>query len=222
MTYPLINLRIDNIIAHEVYKRSITGAIVPPKCSMGCTALNPSGKSTMQDRIVGSLGNESHCIEMSIVQDDAASTYEVCRKMLIADTNAFIRLSADLAHKLTQSQTSQNIPGGILVVFHGLVGNQNHKYIGIIKAELHGGFNLQETRDNLLLQYLADLFLTPQQRLYKIALFIETSGADNNDSITPDDFTVLVYDYIMTRSETRQAAKYFYETFLYLLKSVTE
>jgi hypothetical protein len=214
MPYQLINLRIDKIIAHEVYKRTETRDVVQPKCSHDFTQLDSGGLSTLQERIVNTLGDESYCIEMSIAQEDSTSAYGTCCQLLGADNNTFKSLSNQLANKLALSQLSRRIPGGILVIFDGLVGNLNHRYIGLIKAEIHSGFSLQETDGNLLLKFLSDLLLTPQQKLYKIALFIEVNRPSNPELRTPGDFKVLVYDHNMTRFETRQAAQYFYETFL--------
>jgi hypothetical protein len=214
MVYQLTNLRIEKIIAHQIFTRSVTRDIVPPKYSHDFTQLDPSGLSTFQDRIVDTVGNESYCIEMSIAQEEPTNTYGICCQLLEADNTTFKSLSNQLANKLTQSQSSRKIPGGIMVIFTGLVGNLNKRYIGIIKAEIHGGFSIQEINDNLLLKYLSDLLLTPQQKLYKIALFIEVNRPANPELRTPGDFSVLVYDHNMTRFETRQAAQYFYEAFL--------
>jgi hypothetical protein len=214
MPYQLINLRINKIIAHEIYQRSETRDIVPPKCSHDFTPLDPSGLSTLQERIINTLGDESYCIEMNIAQNDPTSTYCICCQLLDSDHATYKTLSNELANKLSLSQSSRRIPGGILVIFDGLVGNLNHRYIGIIKAEMHSGFSLQETNGNLLLKFLSDLLLTPEQKLYKIGLFIEVNRPANSNARTPSDFKVFVYDHNMTRFETRQAAQYFYEAFL--------
>lgn len=210
----LVNLRIDRIIAHQVFKRTETRDIVPPKCSNELTQLDPSGLNTLQERIIGALGDDSHCIEMTIVNDGPDSVYQICSHLLESSEDTFKSLSNALVNKLARSQTSRRIPGGIVVIFTGLVGNEDHKYAGIIKAELHGGFSINEDDNTLLLQYLSDLLLTPQQKLYKIAMVIEINRTNNPELRTPDDFKVLVYDHNMTRTETRQAAQYFYESFL--------
>jgi hypothetical protein len=214
MSYQLVNMRMSRIIAHEVYKRSDTGDPLPPKCSQDFTQLDPGGLSTLQERMINTLGDESYSIEMSIAQEDPSSAYAVCCQLLDSNDGSFKSLSNQLAIKLTAAQSSRRIPGGILVIFDGLVGNQNHRYIGLIKAEIHSGFSLQETDNNLLLKFLSDLLLTPQQKLYKIAAFIELHRPASPQLRTPADFKVLVYDHNMTRFETRQAARYFYETFL--------
>jgi hypothetical protein len=212
--YQLVNLRVNNIIMHEIYKRGVTDGLVAPKFSSVCTSFDQSGLDTFQSRVTVALGKDSHCIEMVINQNGSDSAYAICSQIIDSNLESFISLSQKLTAKLAESQTSQNIPGGIILIFTGLVGNQNHKYVGIIKAELQGGFNREEVDSRLLLKYLSTLFLTPTQRLYKVAMFVEVSPCENSESRTPDDFNVLVFDHNMKSDETRQAAKYFYETFL--------
>jgi hypothetical protein len=214
VSYQLVNLRIERIIVHQIFKRDIVGNVQAPKCSSQFTTLDTNGIATFRDRIVSALGNDAHAIEMNVVQEGPGSTFEFCSRMISSTDDEFITLSKQVTDKLCQAQTSQNIPGGVLVIFDGLVGYEGHKYLGIIKAEIHGGFSVQETHQQLLLRFLNDLALTPSQRLYKIAMLIQTSPPINTAPPTAADFIVLVYDHNMTKLETKQAAKYFYETFL--------
>lgn len=50
MPYQLINLRIDRIIIHQVFKRAITGDVAPPRLSDEFTDLDPGGIDTLQER----------------------------------------------------------------------------------------------------------------------------------------------------------------------------
>jgi hypothetical protein len=215
MLYQLINLRINRIIAHKIFQREITGEVIPPKCSREFTNLDHAGIEVLQKRMIEALGNGSHCIEMYIQQYEAGSTYNYCNQLLSSENDIFISISETLANKLAYSQTSQNIPGGILVVIDGFVGSPEKKFIAFIKAEMYAGFNLQETTDKLLLSFISNILLAPGQKFYKIGIFIETNERENIDQRTPDDYTILVYDHnLMNKTETGQAAKYFYETFL--------
>ena len=214
MPYQPVNLRVERIIVHEIYKRGVTDTVVGPKLSSVCTTLDQNGMDTFLNRVIEAIGKDSHCIEMEIRQNGDDSAYATCGKILDSNPEAFISYSQRLATKLAESQVSQTIPGGIVLVFKGSVGNGNDRYVGIMKAELQGGFNRELVDSRLLLQYLSSLFLTPTQRLYKVALFIETNRCDDPESRTPEDFDILVFDHNMKSDETRQAAKYFYETFL--------
>jgi len=213
-TSALMNLRINRIILHEVFRRGDDRKIVKPKFSSDFTPLNEEGINTLKARIVSVLGDDSNSIEMIVEESDSGSTYEICNQMILADDKSFIDGSYKLAEKLAQSQGSRVIPGGIVIFVTGLVGVENYSYVGIIKAELHSGFSLLERKENLLLEYLVNLLLTPQQKLYKIALFIETSKKENAELRSPEDFKVLIYDHLMKTSQNGEAAQYFYENFL--------
>ncbi|MEQ4488136.1 MAG: nucleoid-associated protein [Dehalococcoides mccartyi] len=210
----LVNLRIQRLIIHQVFPRNDTQNLVPPTYSTQFTPLSPPASATLQNRVVNTAGDQSYCIEMAIVRDDPGSVYSLVCQSLAASDDAFMPLSRDITLRLAQAQTSRRIPGGIVAIFSGLVGSENFRYIGIIKAEFHEGFNLKEEASALTIEFLSKLLLTPQQKLYKIALFIETHRCEVAEAHTCDDFRTLVYDHNMTAQETRQAAKYFYDSFL--------
>jgi hypothetical protein len=143
------------------------------------------------------------------------STFDISSKLLELDESQFIDLSKKIPEKLTQAQTSRKIPGGIVVLFTGKIGLQNYRYVGIIKAEIHSGFSLDTENGKLLLRYLSELLLTPQQKLYKIGMFIEKEKGELIDNVrTSLDFLVYIYDHNLTRNETQSAAQYFYQAFL--------
>ena len=215
MVYRLVDLRIDRVVAHQIFRRNITGEMVDPHLSQECTVLPQPGLTTLQTRITEALGNDSHCIEMYVDQDGPSSVYDHCNHLLGANEADFITISQAVADKLSCSQGSRKIPGGIVIVFDGSVGHQDHRFIGIIKAELQEGFCLETAADRLLLTFISELLLTPSQKFYKIGAFIETNRLNDPAHRTPDDYVVLVYDHnLMTRAEEGQAARYFYETFL--------
>jgi nucleoid associated protein NdpA len=211
----LANLQIKKIIAHQIFKRNEERAVVSPQYSSDFTELNPAGITTLQERVTEALGNDSYCIEMTIARDGAGSTYDLCNQMIDADDDeTFKKASKELATNLANAQSTRRIPGGILVIFSGTVGPDDFEYIGIIKAELHEGFGLHEVEQKLSIEFIAKLLLTPQQKLYKIAMLVLKGTRLSAQTRTPADYDVFVYDHNMTRSETRQAALYFYDHFL--------
>jgi len=214
MGFQLINLRINRVITHQIFKRGQDREPIPPKYSNDYTELDQEGLNVLQERTTEALGSDSHCIDMLVKQENPESTFNKCCRIITADKPSFIQLTDALALKLTESQNTRNIPGGVLIIFDGLVGNENNRYVGIIKAEIHAGFNLQDLHGKLLLKFLSNLALTPDQKLFKIAMFIEIARSDKPELRTPNDFKILVYDHLMTKAETRQAAQYFYEAFL--------
>lgn len=215
VNYQFTNLDMEKIIVHQIFQRNENRELIEPRYNNEFSKLEEQGLNELQQRIIKAIGNDSYCIEMEIADFTDNSVFQSIAKCLRSSNEEFIRISKDLARKLATVQTSRKIPGGIVVVFRGTIGESSNKYIGIIKAEKHGGFSLTETDTQLLLQYLSNLLLTPQQKLYKIAMFIEKDEPGSvNAARRPDEFKVYVFDHNMNRSETKEAALYFYRDFL--------
>jgi hypothetical protein len=216
MAFDFANLRIERIIVHEIFTRKDNREIVDPSCSDSLTILEGPGLQTMQKRIVDAIGKDSRAIEMYVNENVPLCTFDTCTKLLdTEDTAAFIELSKLIPRKLTEAQTSRSMPGGIVIVITGLVGTNSNRFVSIIKAELHDGFGKQNNAQTLALSYLSNLALTPQQKLYKIGFFIETSiDETESDLRLTEDFQVFVYDHNINKDGLTQFAQYFYETFL--------
>ena len=203
------NLVVDRLIIHEVHKRQIDKKAVPPAYGQGLLSLGTDGLSMFADRVVSAIGSRSQSMEMAIKPAKPGSLIEAAHGMLGVGDADFVARSQQFADKLTDVQISMNLPGGLLVVFDGSVGTPARRYVGVIKAETHSGFRRTA---NLQAQFVRDLFLTPQAKLYKLGIFV--SDGTNNASDITDGWSVAVYDSQMTTSNRDGAAQYFYEHFL--------
>lgn len=209
------NLCIEKIAIHQVFQKNEKNEVIEPKYNNQLTTLDEEGLCALGQRVIAAIGHDSHSIEMQVLNSDDGSTFQILSKMINCDDGQFLSLSKNLALRLAQSQTTRRIPGGIFLVFRGKVGARTEKCIGIIKAELHGGFNFTEDSDSMIVKYLSNLLLTPQQKLYKLAMFIRK--ADDGVNLTANnsnDYKVFVYDQTISRNESGDAAIYFYQTFL--------
>ncbi len=208
------NLKIQKIVVHEIYKRNDDGCLVTPKYNETLTSLDELGIQTLQNRIVNALGDNSHSIEMDVENYSSDSCFQLGASLLTSENAEYIETTKKIANKLADTQCSRNIPGGIILLFSGTTGLQNYLTWGIIKAEIQEGFVKESVSDALLLRYITDLLLTPQQRLYKLGMFIEI-GQSQSTSLArkPEDFKIFIYDHNMTRNETQHAAYYFYRDF---------
>lgn len=197
------NFTINRIITHEIFQRDENREIIPPTLSSQITLLDQEGKAELAARIVEAIGKDSKSVEMQISNIDEGSVYNYVKNILdnIDDAN-FISKSQNIARNLARAQSSRNLPGGILVVIEGTTGLSSSKYVAIIKAELQGGF--QKSQNNTI-EYVKDLLLTPQQKLYKIGVFME------KDSILQRFF---VFDFNMSQAQENGMAVYFYNNFL--------
>lgn len=208
------NLEISRIIMHEIYQRNYDGEATPPLLSGSLVNLNDAGLQTLQNRIIQSIGRESKSIQLEIQDASETGTFQISAKLLYCNDENFISSSKIIAQKLNSSQHSRIIPGGILIIFNGRIGDPAKNIVGIIKAEMHEGFSKNLIGENLTMEYLNSLLLTPQQRLYKIGIFIEDTQIRQNDLRETEEFAVYVYDHNINRGDLNVAANYFYNTFL--------
>ncbi|WP_440657672.1 nucleoid-associated protein [Ensifer adhaerens] len=206
---PLENVAINRICLHEVHQRSDAGAVVAPTYGTGLLVLNGPALAAFRSRVVAAFKSSSQCMEMSIRAHADGSVISNGLRILAASDADFVQLSGLFADGLAGAQTSRQIPGGLIVIFDGTVGNPATQFFGVMKAELHEGFI--KTRD-LQAQYVSDLFLSPKTKLYKIGLFISDGAAPR--PALPEGWSAIVYDSTMTASQRDNAATYFYSAFL--------
>lgn len=210
----LTDLELNRIAVHEVLLRDEDLTPKPPRCSETLAQLDADGISTIRLRLSKALGSNTKSVEMEVRDHDAGSCFHLCGCLIDADDETFLAHSKTLAQKLASAQTSRAIPGGIFVVMDGTVGRDRHKCAIVIKAEVSSGFVKEDGQHGPSLRFLADLLLTPQQRLQKIGIFIRNGDNSGGEEHDPDDYLVYVFDSLMSGSEITTAANYFYEGFL--------
>ncbi|MGI6162214.1 MAG: nucleoid-associated protein [Christensenellales bacterium] len=208
-----VNLQLERLIIHEIFQREIAGPL-PPALNNELADLDNTCKNELQTRIINAVGNDSHAMKMDIVDSSDGSAFNYISPIFRSDINntSLITASHNIVHKLASVQTSRTIPGGVVVFFHGTIGAENRRCVGIIKAEKHSGFSLHIKDDVRVLQYINDLLLTPQQKLYKIAfLYSKVAAADFTGA---DDVEVFIFDSNNVKSLGKTAANYFYDGFM--------
>ena len=126
----------------------------------------------------------------------------------------FVNLSQNIAGKLAVAQTNRTIPGGIVVVIEGACGNPSRSFMCVIKAEPHGGFTKRQADGHLTLEYIKELILTPQAKLYKIGAFLRHDPAAATPQEPANGWKAFLFDDLITQGNKLSAAQYFYETFL--------
>lgn len=200
------NLVIDRLIIHEVYARADDRTLKPPLLGQRVLDLSADAKAALQRRITDAIGGSSHGLEMAIRNTGSDSTFRLAEAILGSrgDDSQFVNHSQALAHALAAAQTSRQIPGGIVMVIDGRCNHPSQPFMAVIKAEPHAGFSTYQDADNLSLSYIQDLILTPQAKLYKIGLFLQT----------PQGCRALLYDHLISRGNRQAAAQYFYDSFL--------
>lgn len=206
---------IEYVIVHRIHPKSLSKELIAPTTSNKLVRLPQAALDTLQKRIQHALGNKSHGIEMSIATTDADSFFQISSGMVHATENDFVDASKALALSLSKAQLNTNAPGGMLAVIRGRVGEQALPFIAVIKAEPQDGFRADVNNGQVNVEYISDILLTDTQRLYKIGFLVEvTSELAGKDERSVGAFRAFLFDHLMTATETRSAAAYFYSGFL--------
>ncbi len=206
------NLVVDRAILHAVFKRRHDGSLVEPVLSQHLTQLQSDAMDAFRERVVEAMGSDGQSMEMVISETAANSGVEIAQSLLLSTSDVtYATNSQRYPKKLSMVQAARSLPGGMVIVFSGTVGQNSYPFVGVIKAETQSGFRPEQTAGALSAQFLTDLFLTPASKLYKIGVFIcEGNISDPLDS----SWRAHIYDKEMTRSSREGAARYFFETFL--------
>jgi hypothetical protein len=66
------------------------------------------------------------------------------------------------------------------------------------------------------MEFIAELLLTPAQRFYKIGFIVQTIAfpPDSDGNYNSSYYRAFLFDHLMTSTETKNAAGYFYARFL--------
>lgn len=206
---------IERVIVHRIHPRSHTKEVTNPTTSNRLVTLPQAALDTLQQRIQQALGNKSHGIEMSITNTEPGNFFQVASGMIHATHEDFIKTSQGLAHSLSKAQLNTNAPGGMLAVIGGRVGENALPFLAAIKAEPQDGFRANEHDGQVDVEYISEILLTESQKLYKIGFLVEVvSRPTGADGYSAGNYRAFLFDHLMTATETRSAAAYFYSGFL--------
>ncbi|EXH50195.1 nucleoid-associated protein [Acinetobacter sp. XH1741] len=209
-------LLIDRVVIHKIFAKNPENSNIELDTSDELLNLDISSLDALQVRITKALGSKSHGIEVSIEETGENSYFQTATSMLNCIDKDFIENSKVLSEKLYLSQAgTRGAKDCIMTIIHGTVGNQLLPFIATIKAELSDGFYHKKTEDNKnQMEYLSELILTAAQKLYKIGLLVKTGLQQETTPAHPSNYRAFLFDHLMTKTETRSAAEYFYKNFL--------
>ena len=205
----LVNLQVEDVILHEVFKRTDDQKVVAPQYGSETEVLDVEAIGALRDRIITAMTSSTRCIQMAIVKTSVESMVTRVAQLIDADEPLYISTSKGIADKLADEQKSRAIPGGVLVVFRGTAGAPPRRLVGVIKAELHNGFARDSEDGRATMKFLKSLMLTARTKIYKVGLFIEADPVAN-----PVEWNAFIYDDELSPANRDNAAKYFYDGFL--------
>lgn len=199
------NIILDKIVIHELSRNDLSRD-VSVNYGVKLEILSGHVLQCFRDRLNSAIGNDSKSIELKVSHTDGASCFQLVKNIIDYDTLLFIKESGKLANSLSAIlEKNRTVPDGVLIVFSGTACDPKKRIIGIIKAEMHSGFSRNSGSGEL--EFIKNLLLTPNTKLYKIGIFLE-------DDATENKWRVFVHDDKITSNDKLAAAKYFYHDFL--------
>lgn len=209
----LVNMKVKNVIVHQVYARDYENNAKQPFYSSECIPRNKAFGEKLKEKIIKSLGRESHSIQMEIKDDGEESIYKYITEYWCSneDDEAFINLSRKVADSLVVAQKSRKYPDCLVICIDGVVQN-NKEFFCIVKAESQDGFSLKRDAEKINLNYLDNLVMTKNEKFQKIGMFIKK--IDGNKNITANLVDSYIFDSNTNESASKSKATYFYSDFL--------
>lgn len=209
-------MTINRVVVHTIPARDQNKNLVPPSGGADVLQLNGAVNDVVVARISKALGHNSHGVQADFEDTSDNSAFELACAMMDCDNPEFKTHAQVAAEKLTKVQLSKAFNSAKLISMSGTVGAVARPFVAFIKADLEQALSETSNDGQLALNVLSDLFLTESQRLYKIGFFLRTAaGTGKKDGkYAPEHHSVHVYDHLMTGTESRSAAFYFYSEFL--------
>jgi hypothetical protein len=202
-------LNIKRIINHRVHskKPKDNSATIEPSTTI--LQIDAGVQNILRKRIVDAAGSKSKAFELEISNTEIGSFYDLCKDIKSVNSNDFIKRTEDIATLLAHSQKKSIIPGGFLIFLDAELETTKQSVYIVIKAELHEAlkYNLQGNKGTI--ELLKEIFLSPSQKLYKIAILYEKNYKKEYDL---ENFSCLVFDD-QFRLEGKPA-EYFFKDFL--------
>lgn len=215
----LESLTLERVAIHEVVPASDLQNDVAIETTE-LLALNDAAKRLICDRLVSCTGSNSHCVDVEVENHAEGSAFQKCVSLLDSPPATFSTTSASLARALSQVQISGSIKAGLGVFLQGTGWQDNTevRWICVMKADPDRGLVKKVTGTTIELQYVSDLIMSAQQRLLKIAFIVEELRNEASEAAQeirdPSDFSLRVYDHLMSTTGRGTAAQYFYSAFL--------
>lgn len=212
----ICDLKIDRIIIHQIYRKESDSMKLPEK---GDQYINfaPSAMTDFENRVITALGADSKAIEMQILDQGSADLPTLIDNCINDSDDDFKESSYKIAYKLAQAQfdKGRGISGGIVVIFTGKQGCPQSEILGVIKAEIHSGYEkyVDPITKQISLNHIEELLLTPNSKLFKTIGFCKKQIIDSESFNLNDKWSVLIFDNQINQADGKVSAEYFYRKF---------
>lgn len=205
-------LEIKRIVMHHINSKGAGNGYVGPLCSDNIIEASTQTLDIFSKRVSKSLGHRSHGIQLSFHNTGPGSFFQKSVDLMDGCDDLFLKTSKDVAESLSQAQRSKSLAASKLIVISGVTSEDQVPFAAVIKADMQDALTEKIEGTKTTLTVLTEIFLSENQRLYKIGFVQKNSNLGCKDF--PEHYSVHLFDHLMTGTESRSAAIYFYSDFL--------
>lgn len=209
-------MTIKRVVVHTIPSRAADKSYVEPTGGDALVHIDPSVGDMVVERISKSLGHQSHGIQADFFDVGAGSMFQRACSMMDGTDDEFIALARESAQRLAKVQQAKAFATSKLIAMSGTVTASERPFVAFIKADMEVALTEGLKGGQAVLEVMNNLFMTDSQRLYKIGYVARAVSGDGKKAgeYVQDQHSIHIFDHLMTGTESRKAAFYFYSEFL--------
>lgn len=209
-------MSIKRVVVHTIPSRAADKSYVEPTGVDALVHIDPTVSDMVVGRLSRSLGHHSHGIQADFFEVGAGSMFQRACSMMDGTDDEFIALARESAQHLAKVQQSKAFDPSKLIAMSGTVTAGERPFVAFIKADMEVALTEGKKGGQAVLEVMNNLFMTDSQRLYKIGYIARTVSGDGKKAgqYVQDQHRIHIFDHLMTGTESRKAAFYFYSEFL--------
>ena len=209
-------MAVKRVVVHTIPSRAANKTYVAPTGGTELVQLDLAVSDVVVKRISKSLGHQSHGIKADFLDFKDGSMFQRACTMMDGTDSEFLTLAQESAHRLAEVQQSKAFEPSKLIVMSGTVTVNQRPFVAFIKADLEEALTEGRKGGQTVLEVMKNLFMTDSQRVYKIGYVARTAGGSGKTAgnYGHDQHSIHIFDHLMTGTESRKAAFYFYSEFL--------
>jgi nucleoid-associated protein YejK len=209
-------MTINRVVVHTIPSRAADKSYVEPTGGDALVHIDPTVSEMVVGRISKSLGHHSHGIQADFFDVGAGSMFQRACSMMDGSDTEFVALARESAQRLAKVQQSKAFDPSKLIAMSGTVTASQRPFVAFVKADMEVALTEGKKGGQTVLEIMKNLFMTDSQRLYKIGFIARTAsgGGKKAGQYVQDQHSIHIFDHLMTGTESRKAAFYFYSEFL--------
>jgi hypothetical protein len=209
-------MAINRVVVHTIPSRAADKSYVEPTGGDALVHIDPTVSEMVVGRISKSLGHHSHGIQADFFDMGEGSMFRRACSMMDCPDDEFVVLARESAQRLAKVQQAKAFDPSKLIAMSGTVTASQRPFVAFIKADMEAALTEGKKGGQTVLEIMKNLFMTDSQRLYKIGYIARTASGNGKKAgqYVHDQHSIHIFDHLMTGTESRKAAFYFYSEFL--------